>query len=152
MDINYQRTLSDIDLILNELDEETKNQIPNKLQKFIKENKLQNYISEIDINIPLENQRLTEDTKAFLAMLYLNYWCTTNEEKEKFQKQLNENEKEYQKELAEKYSIDNIFNKNKEKVEKTTEEIESKETGIIQYKENIIKKILNKIFSFFRRK
>lgn len=151
MDINYQRTLSDIDLILNEIDEETRNKIPNKLQKFIKENKLENYVSEINVKLPLEEQKLSRDTKAFLAMLYLNYWCTTNEEKEEFQKQLKENEKEYQKELAEKYNIDNIFNKNKEKIEKELEEVEIEEKAMIQYKESLIKKILNKIFSFFRR-
>ena len=142
MNISYRKTLTDIDLILNQVDEEIRNKIPNKLQ---------NYISEIDINIPLDKQKLNEETKAFLAMLYLNYWCTTNEEKEEFRKQLSENEKKYQKELAEKYSIDNIFNKNKEKTEKIIEEVVTKETGMIQYKESMIKKILNKIFSFFRR-
>lgn len=150
---NYQRTLCDIDLILSQLDEETKKRIPQKMQKFIHENKLTNYTSGIDINVPLEKQVLHKDTKAFLAMLYLNYLCVDQEEKNAFKAQLNQNEINYQKELEEKYSIDNIFKKTKEKVvEEQTEEENVQETAMVEYKESIIRKILNKIFSFFRRK
>ena len=147
---SYQRTLCDIDLILSQVDERTKNKIPVKLQKFIHENKLDNYTSKINIEVPLEEQELHRETKAFLAMLYLNYWCESQEEKEQFKAQMNENEIKYQKELQEKYSIDNLFKKTKEEVEETIEP--SEETGMVEYKESIIRKILNKIFSFFRRK
>lgn len=150
MTSNYQRTLSDIDLIIEQLDSTTKNKIPQKMQKFIHENKLENYTPQINTNIPLEEQVLHKDTKVFLAMLYLNYFCTTQEEKEEFKSQLNQNEIKYQKELEEKYSIDNIFKKTKEEV--IEEPAEEENLAMIEYKESIIKRILNKIFSFFRRK
>lgn len=148
----YRITLCDIDLILKELDEETKNKIPAKMRSFIHENKSQNYISNIDTKIPLENQKLRKETKAFLAMLYLNYWCVTQEEKEEFKAQLNQNEIDYQKELQEKYSVENLFKKPKEEVVENTEINEDvEETAMVEYKESIFRKILNKIFSFFRR-
>ena len=148
----YRITLCDIDLILSELDEDTRNKIPTKMRNFIHENKSQNYIPDINVKIPLENQKLRKETKAFLAMLYLNYWCVTQEEKEEFKSQLNQNEINYQKELQEKYSVENLFKKPKEeKVENTEVNEEVQETAMIEYKESIFRKILNKIFSFFRR-
>lgn len=148
----YRITLCDIDLILSELDEDTRNKIPTKMRNFIHENKSQNYISDINVKIPLENQKLRKETKAFLAMLYLNYWCVTQEEKEEFKSQLNQNEINYQKELQEKYSVENLFKKPKEEeVENTEVNEEVQETAMIEYKESIFRKILNKIFSFFRR-
>ena len=85
-------------------------------------------------------------------MLYINYWCKDEEEKNQIINKLSENEKANQKELSEKYSVDNLFKsrqKNEiEEVEKTKEEIKQ----IVPYKESVIKKILNKIFGFFRRR
>lgn len=87
-------------------------------------------------------------------MLYLNYWCISEEEKQELKNKLNENEKTYQVDLNEKYSYDNIF-KEPEKIAKTEEEsakeINSDNTQMIEYKESFIKKIFAKIKSFFRR-
>ena len=76
-----RRTFSDIDIILNALPEEDRNKVPLKLRKFISENKLENYESNIRINIPIEEQDIHPDTQTFLGMLYLNYWCKDEEEK-----------------------------------------------------------------------
>lgn len=159
MDESYKRTLSDIDLILSQLSEEEKNKIPRKMRLFIHENKLENYIPNIKINIPIEDQELHMDTKAFLAMLYLNYWCKDEQEKRELILKLDENEKLYQKQLEEKYSIEKIFEtrqrelnsqtkENEELIEKT--DFESNK-HMIPYKESIIKKVWNKIIEFFRR-
>ena len=146
----YNKTLCDIDLILNELDENERNKIPKKLRKLIQENKLEDYNSNIDTSIPLEEQELSENTKAFLAMLYLNYWCTSENEKNEIIGELTDNEAQYQKELSEKYSVDKLFVSKQKEVSQEEKQAETKE--LIPYKESIIKKILNKIFSFFRRK
>ena len=150
----YRRTLSDIDIIINEMEESQKNKIPAKLRKIIHENKLEDYKSNIRTDIPLEEQKIHPDTQAYLAMLYLNYWCEDENEKAELKKTLDENEKIYQKEIEEKYSIENIFKNRKEKqiIKEEPEEEINEETQIMPYKESFIKKILNKIFSFFRRK
>lgn len=150
----YKMTLCDIDLIIDELKEEEKNKIPIKLRKLIHENKLENYNSKINTSIPLEEQQLTENTKAFLAMLYINYWCKDEEEKKQLVIKLSDNEKAYQKELSEKYSVDNLFkNRQKNEIEEVKKAKEQEEIKqIVPYKESIIKKILNKIFGFFRRR
>lgn len=151
----YRKTLCDIDLIINELNEEEKNKIPMKLRKLIHENKLESYQSNINTSIPLEDQQLNSTAKAFLAMLYINYWCKDENEKKELISKLSENEKQYQKELSEKYSVDNLFKNRRQKnliEEETVIEKKENTNELIPYKESIIKKILNKIFNFFKRR
>ncbi len=157
-----RRTFCDIDIILNALPEEDRNKVPMKLRKFISENKLDGYESEIRIDVPIEQQEIHPDTQAFIGMLYLNYWCKDEEEKEELKRIFIENENRLQKELKEKYEVfkENDHNQENNTIsdETQTEEnisknfIEAEESQMIVYKESIIRKIINKIFSIFRRK
>lgn len=156
-----RRTFCDIEIILNALPEEDRKKVPIKLRKFISENKLENYKSVIKIDIPIEEQELHPDTQTFIGMLYLNYWCKDEEEKAELKKIFTENEAKYQTELEEKFEVfkkydnDQISNsasdecKTEESIAKNVDELE--ENKMVVYKENIIKRILNKVFSFFRR-
>lgn len=159
----FRRTLCDIDIILNILPDEEKNKIPSKLRNFIFENRLENYESTIDIEVPIEEQEIHPDTQTFLGMLYLQYWCKDEEEKRELKNLFAENEKKYQKEQNEKYEVFKANNNVQEqvpvseeiqseevKVEQDTEQVQ--ETQMVVYKENIFKRILNKIFGIFRRK
>lgn len=145
----YRRTLCDIDIIINELEDKEKNMIPSKLRKIIHDNKLESYQSEIRIDIPLEQQQLHQDTQAFLAMLYLNYWCQDENEKRELRITLADNEEKFQKELSEKYDVYNIFKERQERTLNRNEE-EIKETQVTVYKESLFKRILNKIFRFLK--
>ena len=147
----YRRTLCDIDIIINELEDKEKNMIPSKLRKIIHDNKLESYQSEIRTDIPLEQQHLHPDTQAFLAMLYLNYWCQDENEKRELRVTLADNEEKFQKELSEKYDVYNIFKERQERTVNKNEE-EMKETQVTVYKEPLIKRVLNKIFSFLKRR
>ena len=156
-----RQTFCDIEIILNALPEEDRNKVPMKLRKFISENKLENYESKIRIDVPIEQQEIHPETQAFIGMLYLNYWCKDENEKAELKNIFIENEKKYQKELEEKYEV---FKKDNNQVAETesdeteSEEVVSKnvayaeESQMVVYKENIIRKILNKVLSFFRRK
>lgn len=157
----YQMTLADVDVILNNIDTNEKNKVPMKLQKFIHDNKLENYESSINTQIPIEEQALSKETTAFISMLYLNYWCDSEEEKEELKSQIHQNELDYQEELRKKYNVDNIFQK--EEISISTENdtndntVENEETQntvgtqMIEYKESFFRKLFNKIKSFFRR-
>lgn len=155
------RTFCDIDIILNALPEEDRNKVPKKLRKLIEENKLDGYESTVRVDVPIEEQELHPDTQAFIGMLYLYYWCETEEEKRELKKLYIENEKRYQKELQEKYEVfknDNnqvteIENNETESEEVMTKNVtQTQDSQIIVYKESIIRKILNKVMSIFRRK
>ena len=157
-----RQTFCDIEIILNALPEEDRNKVPMKLRKFISENKLENYESEVRIDVPIEEQDLSPDTRTFIGMLYLNYWCKDEEEKAEIKKVFMDNEAKKQKELDEKFEIfkkydtnqiDNELKSEKDMQENVVEaEIKTEESNMIVYKESIIRKIINKIFGIFRRK
>lgn len=86
---------------------------PSHIIKFLRKNCDYSRIPEIDNNIRLEDQNISEDSKLFIMLLKFNYWCESQSEKDEMYSIMKENEIKYQKELKEKYNIDNLF-KNKE--------------------------------------
>ena len=149
LSINTRQAYSEIDEFLRLVTEEERNQIPKKLRDFFREEKDINYHKNIDPNIPIKEQNLKEETLAIIALLMLQYWYKDESKKQKLLKVLDENERKYQEELREKYNLDNIFiNKNNnntfdEGIPKN-EEI-SVGMQIVEYKEPIFKRIVNKI-------
>ena len=99
--------------------------------------------------IPLEKQNLRRKTIVLLAILNLNYWCDSEEEKQEILDSFAKNEelkKVKEKELTENYNINNLFKKIENNENKT-------EVSLIEYKkQNFIQKIISKIKSLFRRK
>lgn len=158
MNNSYKRTLADIDIILSGLDEETRNKVPKQFRDLIHNDKLEGYESNIKINVPLEHQQLHPDTQAFMAMLYLKYWCESEEEKQELIASLNDNEKKYQQQISEQYNYDNLFkNPKNDNVAQPVSvaaavTVDNQNMQMVEYKESFIKRILDKIFHFFRRK
>ena len=96
--------------ILDYMEEEYVSKVPKKLIKVITENASETYERHLDANVPLEEQQISEKTTALLAMLMLNYWCESPEQKQELTDMFNENERKYQEELQRKYDPNNIFN------------------------------------------
>ena len=98
--------------------------------------------------------KLKDKTKSLITMIYLNYLCDETQKKNT-QLILKNNEEKYQKELREKYNPDNIFNHNqvikeKKEIENYTETKQNMQ--MIEYKESIVRKIINKILKIFQKK
>ena len=68
--------------------------------------------------------------------------------KQDLKKKFYENEQKYQEELRQKHNPDNIFSKKN----KNIIEIEDNQTQLIEYKETIFRRILNKIKAIFNIK
>ncbi len=139
---------AEIDEILNLLEKQYREKVPEKVRIFLKEEKMPDYTPTIDVNIPLIQQNLKRETIVLLAILNINYWCENEDEKQFFLNELAKNEEE-KKKLKEKYNPDNLF---KNKQEKLIDE--SMQTGqeLIEYKEtNFISKLLKKIKQLFRK-
>ena len=99
----------------------------------------------INPNISLADQNLQRKTLAMLAMFNLNYWCESEEEKQKLLQQYAKNEKVKEAEIREKYNPDEIF-KNKNEVNKSATNVE-----MIEYKrKNFIQDIIQKIQKLFK--
>ena len=123
--------------VLDLMDQEYVKKVPKKLMNIFKTYADSEYEKHISVDVPLEEQELHEKTTALLAMLLLNYWCESEEEKQSLLEIYKENERKYQEELKEKYNPENIFNNNVREesagdpVNKVTQTaVEQKETTI----------------------
>lgn len=146
---NSSLAYSEVCTILNMLEDEYKERVPKNVMDFFEEERDKEYNPIIDVNIPLEKQNLRRKTIVLLAILNLNYWCDSEEEKQEILDSFAKNEelkRLKEKELTENYNINNLFNKIENTENKT-------EVSLIEYKEqNFIQKIISKIKSLFRRK
>ena len=146
---NEQREFyTEVLTILNYMETEYQEKIPKKLIDFFERNSAKDYKFDIDLAIPLKEQKLKAKTLSLLAMLNLNYWCKSDEEKQELLKHYSENEKRYQEELREKYNPDNIFKKRNQENE-IEENIIQNEVALVEYKESIFRRFINKIKSIF---
>ncbi|MBE5820649.1 MAG: hypothetical protein E7310_07590 [Clostridiales bacterium] len=137
---------SEVNAILDLLEEDFANRIPTNIRDFFKKEMDKEYIPNIRTDIGLDEQELKSETISILTLLQINYLCNTEEEKQDILRELSENDKKRESILREKYNPDNIF-KNKNNLEKS-----ESCTALVEYKEvNIIKRILNKILSFFKK-
>lgn len=157
---NLQKTkqaYSEIDAFINLLPEEEKRKIPKDMQEFFKTQKDKEYKKEIYINIPIEKQNLKEETLALIALLYIKYICENEEEKRNLEEIYAENERKYREEIKNKYSAEKVMQKRNEDLASECDQslqnsINNKSKALIEYKEPILKRIINKIKSLFKRK
>lgn len=148
---NNKKAVSELNIILKQLEENSYRKIPKKLLDEIEKNACLD-VSYIKPENSLEDLNLEKETKEMLAVISYQYFCT-DEERKDWQKELEENEKKYQEELKEKYNPENLF-KNVEFPEKrNSETIERKEeTSLVEYKEPFFKKLWNFIKKFWNRR
>ena len=143
MEETYRNGLAEIDMILNYADEESLSKIPESLKQFIKENK-SDYITKVNPEKDLKDQDLLYETKVILSVLYRDYWTSSDE-----RKKLLEDERaeliNIEDRKNEKYNYNDLFKNKNNETETTAKEINS-----LVVKQNLIKKILNKIRGFFR--
>lgn len=126
------------------------NKIPSKFMKFLNENCAKNYICEFDYTKPLKDIKLSNEARGIIAMICLNYWCETDEQKEKFKKHLNENELKYQEGLRKKYNYDDLFKKNKININVKTQNNRNENTKMIEYqKQKWYQKIFARLLKIF---
>jgi len=136
---------------LKGINQDDLNKIPSKFIKFLNDNSSKNYKCDFDYNKPLKELKISEEARGIIAMICLNYWCITDEQKEKFKSHLTKNELKFQEEMRRKYNPDNLFKNKVEKNAVDTVKIEHKE--LIEYKEQKwYHKILDKLLNIFRKK
>lgn len=141
---SYARAYAEILEIINHIGEDYKKKIPAKLLNFFEENKDMDY--KYQSTKTINNGVFLDETIALLSMLESKYWATP-EEKVILEKALKDNEIEYQNQLKEKYNQDFLFKKKKQV--KNNEEAMTQEVEMIEYKESILKRFINKIKKIF---
>ena len=135
-----KKVYSEVYAFLNIVSEEDRNKIPKKLKEMIEEEREKEYTPSYTFEIPIEEQEISDEAIAMIALLHLNYWCEDENEKERLNEIFNENEKKYQDELREKYNPDNLFKNKKYKEEQLSEE-QTNSVAMVEYKETIFSKL-----------
>ena len=165
------QTISDISketlTFLAFFDNEMVNKIPNKVMvKLCEEaaDSMKDFF--IDPNKNFEDQEISEESKNFISLIYYNYIADEVEKKEyilvdnikkekiktKRRKIKNihkwkDNDKKFEAHQKEIYNTDNLF-KNPSTIDNQQY---TKENMMIEYKESLLKKIINKLKNFFHR-
>lgn len=153
MENDLYKAYAEVDEILSFMEDVYIDKIPKKLRELFKNERLEDYKSNIDPKIPLDEQKLQKKTFSILAMLNLNYWCEDEKEKQDLIAIYAENDRKKE-ELREKYNPDNLFKKKEteQKIEEPQKNT-SENTVLVEYKEEkFFKKLIKKIMNFFKRR
>ncbi len=146
MNENTKKVYSEVYQVLNVLGDEYIRRLPKSLYNMLEEKRDTTYNPKYTDEITLDMQNINKESLNILALLQFNYWCDSYEEKLELQNILEENEKIHEENLRKKYNSENLF-KNKKNVY-TKEAIENN-MAIVEYKENIFRKLINKIKNIF---
>lgn len=141
---NRKNAYTEVYAILEDLNEEEYNKIPPEIIETIRINRNVEYNYELSDDLELKEQPMLPETKAILFNLFRDY-LSTPEQKEKIIKMQEEERQKNELKKRQQYNTDVFANKKHE-----NEQQMKKETlDMVEYKENIFKKILNKIKSCF---
>ena len=138
----------DISVIIKMMPIEMREKISKSFINFIEKNKSNNYVSNINPKIPIREQNIRNETKEMLGIIYRDYLCS-NEERDKLLKQDEQEIKQYEEELRQKYNPNDIFKNHKEIKTEITENQDA--ISIVPYKENIFKRFLNILKKWFKK-
>lgn len=144
----YKIAYSEVLEILKYISKEEFNKIPNDMIEMFKENAMTSNNFIYDPNKTLQEQNVSELSRYIIAILFRDYWATENQRQRILAKQ----KYERQKRKEEMYSYDNIFKKNNnDNISKQIEE-SSTEIQMVEYKEPVFKRIINKLLKFLHIK
>ena len=88
MEDNYPKAYKELYEIIKNISSEDLSKIPKEILQTIIDQKDDDY--KFEFNGDIDNSNLLEETRALLAVIYKNYWTTTEERKRIEQKIKNE--------------------------------------------------------------
>ena len=148
---NYPKAYKEVIEVLKYVPKESFDKIPQTMINTLNKKMDKNYEFSIDIDKSFEEQELLDETKAILANIFRDYWATPYQRERILAKERYDLENLLEEEKREKYNPDNIFKKNND-----SEDVNDTETTIgmqmVEYKEPLYKRFINKIFSFLHSK
>ena len=151
---NRNNAYTEVYTISQDLNEKEYEKIPPEVIEAIEKNRNVDYEYELDNELELKEQQMLPETKAILFNLFRDYLATP-EQKAKIIRMQNEARQKNELKKQQMYNVDVFANKQKENMideqskSLQNEEVPSETMEIVEYKESIFKRILNKIKSFF---
>lgn len=150
MKTKYKDAFAEVYVILEYLDEEDYEKIPEDLLKVIDKNRNKEYKYEMNDDFDLEKQPMLVETKAILFNIFRDY-LSTPEQKEKIIKMQKEDMERLNKKKSEEFEK-SIAKKQIFEIKKDDEEREKEQTLLIEVKkESFWKKVLDKVSKLIRK-
>ena len=148
VDNKYTVAYSEVLEILKHIPIEDYNKIPKNEIELIEAYADNNYTFNYDTSKTLKEQNVSDITKAIIILLFRDYWATEIQRNKIIAKQ-NYDRMKLEEKKKEKYNVDIFKNRNNDKQKPNIED--TKEVMIVEYKESIFKRIINKIKTIFNR-
>ena len=145
MEIVYRQAFTEVLEVLKHTSKSIVEKIPEKFIIFLKDNKDDEYIADIDFSKTNWEDEVKQETQAILALIYRDY-IVSPEKKSELIREEQEEQIRIEKEIREKYNPDNIFKNKKEEtvIENTNLPVEIK-------KETFFKKLISFIKGLFNK-
>ena len=147
INIAYAKAYTEVLEIIKYFPKEEYIKIPVEKIEFYKNNMDKDYNFKINPEIDLSEQNISPEANAIIVNLFTNYYAT-EEQKVKIKNILDINQRKEEQEKREKYNPDNIF-KNRNEENKKEENIVQNEVALVEYKESIFRRFINKIKNIF---
>lgn len=147
MDNVYREAFAEVLEVIKNSNQRILEKIPKKFITFLNENKDNNYIVKIDFTDENWDDSIKQETQAILALIYRDY-IVSQEERARLLTEEKEEQIRIENELREKYNPDNLFKKQDQA--KKAEEVMTEDVAMVEYKESIFKRFINKIKSIFK--
>ena len=148
INIEYANAYSEVLEILKYIPEEDYHKIPKDKIAFFEHNANKEYYFNYNPEKTLNEQNVSKIAKGIIAILFRDYWATPMQRDKIISKQ-QKDRMQLERIKSENYCTDDIFRNKKQNNIK--EETSIRTTSMIQYKESLFKKILNKIRHVFTR-
>lgn len=145
---NYACAYKEVIEVLKYTKREDVNKIPKSRILLWRINMSKDYDFKIDTTKTLEEQNLSKEAKAIIANIFKKYWAT-DYQKERIEAKEKYDIKQMEKEKYQKYNPDDIFKNRKQNIQQ--EEVASKTVSMVEYREPLFKRILNKIKNIFNK-
>ena len=143
---SYKNAYKEVYTILNYLDEEDYERIPQEVVEAIESNMNEEYEYEMNEDVDIFKQHMLLETKATLYNIFRDYLATP-EQKEKILKMQGEDRRKIEIKKQEKYQKDDLFKNRVSNVKANDEQL-----ALIKVEKlNFFQKLLNNIKHFFAK-
>lgn len=143
---NYEEAYAEVIEVLNYIPMNDYKKIPKKYITFMEENCSETSTFVYNIALPFDKQDISDTAKNILGMIF-RLFIIDQSQKEELNNKEQKIKKQQELENYIKYNPDNLFKNDL----KTNDNTFEQEGSLVEAKEPLFKKILNKILSIFKR-
>ena len=145
VDIQYANAYTEVLEILKNISQEDYNKVPKEKINLFEHNANKEYIFDYNPSKTLQEQNVSKIARTIIAILFRDYWAT-DEQRNKIKAFQNNKRYQIEEENRQKYNTD-IF-KNRNNITNESQIEQTKNMQLVEYKENIFKRIIG----FFKKK